>query len=129
MTNQFKVIKLDGRHTGASNFKYMIEFRLPYNSNKNQFSNQFYDETHRFISAQSWCRDNYGLGVELDMFEYLNVCGIYTSLYPTSTKYPSQTQITDTWAMKSKNYNKHLRIYLKTEEILSHFLLTHLDNS
>lgn len=113
MENKF-YLKLDGRNTGYTHFKYLVNARTCY---LDKFTNK-YQRTQLFYEFKSFCTDTFGHSK--DLVDWLADIDFDFS--------------TDSWFVKENAYahNGHWSylqdenreaIYLRTEEDLSTFLL------
>lgn len=104
--NNFQVIKLDRRYHGHKFYTHAIDFSVGPVGLFNPRPT-WIDRVGHFIDARIWFWDTFGPSSELDFINY------------ESTDAP-------VWAWKFHDSRKIIKIYVKDETILSHFLLKHL---
>lgn len=95
----FKKRKLDRRHSGYGEWKYYIMPNAPWNR----------VGMNKFFEMREWCWNTWGHSKEIN--EWMR-----DKLDPTSISQNNK------WCWQNDTYN--VRIYLRTDKELSHFLLT-----
>ena len=106
---KYKIQKLDSRYTGSLYFKYLINFNAGIG---NPGIVNLDNPRIRLQNARNWFWTNYGPSGE---YEYWATCFIVNP--------ELETPVSTAWAWDT-DYN-HYRIYVKDDQVLSHFILGH----
>lgn len=101
--SKFKVIKLDGRHSGHDNYSHAIDFNVG-------LGNAWRDRTANFLDSRIWFWDTFGPGVELVISKNFQF---------------SIDNYNWAWVYSTESRNHRAKIFVKDETTLSHFLLVH----
>lgn len=105
--NNFKITKLDGRHTGHEWFTHAINYNV-YIPGQYQYRTTA-DNESLFLDHRVWCWENFGPSCELRLFDSI-------------AHRTDEHKMVETWAWFTE-FNK-LKIYM-TEEALVFFTLAH----
>lgn len=107
MAAYFNTIKLNGNYTGHPHFKYALEY-----------TGTRARHLLKFLKTRVWLHDRFGPSAEIDIWLHFYSKHIISNDY----EYDS---ITKSWAWQTTNHK--LRIYVRDDAILSHFLLSQVD--
>jgi hypothetical protein len=101
--SNFKVIKLDGRHSGHDNFDYVIDFNVGAGIS-------WANRTANFLDGRIWFWNTFGPGVELVISKNFQF---------------AVDNYNWAWTYSTESTNRRVKIFVKDETTLSHFLLVH----
>lgn len=109
---KYKIIKLDRRYNYRNHFKYVLEFS-PYMKS--------YQGPLNFARAKKYFTEAHGWSVDID--SWLEIFNFSSIVYMLSSEpHDINDIISSQWAW-SVNYQKTLRIYVKSEKELTLFSL------
>jgi hypothetical protein len=112
---KFTIIKLDGRYTGSSSFKYRLEFNSPilgYDRNK--------DLARQQQEMLEWCWEAFGPGCERDFYRYV---AFEAKPQSPGISFNERKETAPRWAWyyDPKQFTPY--IYLVDDTVLSHVQL------
>jgi hypothetical protein len=110
--DRWKIKKLDSRYTGSLYFKYLLNFNTGRgNPNTVNLDNPMIE----LQKARNWFWTNYGPSGE---YSYWAMCLVAYAKNPEL-----ETLVSTAWAWDTDYH--HYRIYIRDDEVLSHWVLAH----
>lgn len=115
----FKIIKLDRRYTGHEDFKFAINYLADYRWKMVRHKWSPHRPKITFMEHRNWFWEMYGPSADISSWIDLK----WMHDFEPKDQEDYSVPLVTAWAWNSDH--GHLKIYVKDEAVLSHFIMVH----